>query len=522
MAQETNSATQLAYAAFVEKLWNYFSDEKPEILRKARDLDERTRQWPDIQEEMIYEEFAAVALFRQILPRGSQKRECAAFILEVREQSSVSEANDEAATYAPQESKFVTTGKTTIPEHQSKHSKRNGRISYEEQSFLRSKEALPALWRQIRDAATINEAIEAVHRHIPTFTPLESQVFLAATGFAIAIPTAPALAFLTRYGFFSDTKWESPKEQAIAYRDTVSALAGSHTLSVTAVDFLIHNYCGSFGWREGQPVCGRKPRCNSCYLKDGCRFAESLTERNRDTNNRLGPVHQWPASERPRERILGAERLTDAELIALLLGSGTADLSAVEMARKLLENAQSLSNLANSTARQIMEFARRSGIKGLGEAKAARLCAAFDLGRRSFAREADERSQKGSPFRDSGSVFERFRARYMGARQEEFVVLLLDTKHRLQREVVISKGTLDASIVHPRDVFRVALEEAASAVIFIHNHPSGDPQPSNEDRRLTARLVEAGQLLGIRVLDHIIIGAQEYYSFADKGEIRAL
>jgi DNA repair protein RadC len=232
------------------------------------------------------------------------------------------------------------------------------------------------------------------------------------------------------------------------------------------------------------------------------------------------PVRDWVTSERPRERLLHGKELSDGELLAIVLRTGSGELSAVELAKRILEVTNgSLYQLLRLSPYQLIERLRAIGVKGVGTAKAAEIKAALELGARALSSERDERTKLGEPLTRSRNVFERYRALYAGRAQEEFRMLILDTKHRVVRDAVVSRGTLDASIVHPRDVFRLAIEHTAGAVIFIHNHPSGDPTPSREDRTLTQRLVEAGQLLGIRVLDHVIIGAQSYYSFADQGEI---
>jgi len=153
------------------------------------------------------------------------------------------------------------------------------------------------------------------------------------------------------------------------------------------------------------------------------------------------------------------------------------------------------------------------GTPGVGPAKSAALTAALELGRRLAAR----RLRPGDPVRGPADVFRHFHARLRHARHERFLVVLLDGRHRMMREVVISQGTLTASLVHPREVFRPALREAAAAVVLVHNHPSGDPTPSTEDREITARLADAGSLLGVPVLDHVVIAERGWVSLCDLG-----
>ncbi len=222
-------------------------------------------------------------------------------------------------------------------------------------------------------------------------------------------------------------------------------------------------------------------------------------------------IKDWPADERPREKLLaqGAEKLTDAELLALIIRTGDSGSgnSAVDLARGLLRRFGSLRQLA---AASIVELCQQAGI---GPAKAAELQALFQIARRF----SDQRLQPGQPYRSSKDAFLHFHERLCDYRKELFLALLLDSKNRLIREVQISEGSLNASIVHPREVFAPVLRESASAILFVHNHPSGDPSPSGEDIEITKRLKQVGDLMGVRVLDHIIIGNGDYVSLADRG-----
>jgi DNA repair protein RadC len=220
-------------------------------------------------------------------------------------------------------------------------------------------------------------------------------------------------------------------------------------------------------------------------------------------------IHQWPASERPRECLLrdGAESLSDAQLMAILLRVGRPDFSAIHVAMELLQQSGGLQGLAN---RGIDELCR---VPGVGPAKAAQLKAALELGKRALSTPLSTGRRIGS----SADLFQHYYPLLRDVRRELFKIILLDAKHAVIRDDTVSEGSLTLSIVHPREVFSLAIREAAAAVIFLHNHPSGDPQPSHEDRELTERLVAAGELLGIQVLDHLIIGDGRYVSFADHG-----
>jgi DNA repair protein RadC len=223
-------------------------------------------------------------------------------------------------------------------------------------------------------------------------------------------------------------------------------------------------------------------------------------------------IKDWPEDERPREKLLkrGAAALSDAELLALVLrtGDATAGKSAIDLGRELLEQfGGNLRELAQAELNELQQ------IKGLGLAKAASIKAAFTLGSRFQARRLETLERFTAP----AQVFEFFHHELRDNRKELFLSLLLDGKNRITRKVQVSEGSLNQSIVHPREVFAPAVRESAAAVIFVHNHPSGDPAPSREDREITRRLKEAGEILGIKVLDHIIIGDGSYFSFVESG-----
>jgi DNA repair protein RadC len=221
-------------------------------------------------------------------------------------------------------------------------------------------------------------------------------------------------------------------------------------------------------------------------------------------------IREWPVLERPRERLQtdGASALASRELLAILIGSGREGASAVDIAGELLHGSDgSLRRLAAASTTQL------AAVPGIGPAVAARISAALELGRR-LAREGPlERARVRGP-RD---IYERCAPGMRDLAQEEFRVLLLNTQHAVAREIVVTRGTLDASIVHPREVFRAAIAESAAAMILVHNHPSGDPAPSAEDREVTRQLAEAGRLLGIPVLDHVVVGDGRYVSFVEAG-----
>jgi len=220
-------------------------------------------------------------------------------------------------------------------------------------------------------------------------------------------------------------------------------------------------------------------------------------------------IADLPLDERPRERLFrhGAQTLSDAELVALLLGSGTSGASAIDVARALLGD-----GLVRMSRRD-WSIARRE--RGVGEAKAARLAAAFELGRRLAAHTDGDRD----PVRDPVGIARGLVHRYGHHTQERLGAVFLDAKSRPIREREIYVGTINATTVSTRDILRIALDEGAVSVIIFHNHPSGDPSPSADDLLFTRQMVEAGNLLGIEVVDHLIIGMNKYVSLKQRGVI---
>ena len=217
-----------------------------------------------------------------------------------------------------------------------------------------------------------------------------------------------------------------------------------------------------------------------------------------------------PLEDRPREKMLlrGVEALTDAELVAVLLRTGTADRSALAIGREMPADNGLYQRLAGITdLQELMQ------IRGLGQAKAATVLAALELGRRIASARPLDKVRFGSP--QEGAAFLMPRLRY--AKKEQFVVILLDTKNKVIGTEVISEGSLTNSTVHPREVFQPAILQHAAAIAVAHNHPSGDPHPSKEDRQLTEVLLAAGKTLGIPLLDHLVIGDGTYYSFQEAG-----
>ncbi len=221
-------------------------------------------------------------------------------------------------------------------------------------------------------------------------------------------------------------------------------------------------------------------------------------------------IRELPRSDRPRERLvdLGVQALSTAELLALLMGSGGREQSALHLGRSLLAaSGGSLRRIARDPV------AALTAIPGIGMARAVAVHAALELGRRL----AGEEREPGAPIQSPRDVVRWYAPRMEDLPVEEFHVAVLDAQHRLERDITVTRGILNSSLVHPREVFREAIAERAAAVILVHNHPSGDPAPSSDDRAVTDQLAAAGRVLDIPVHDHVIIGRGRYTSFAEAG-----
>ncbi len=218
---------------------------------------------------------------------------------------------------------------------------------------------------------------------------------------------------------------------------------------------------------------------------------------------------ELPLLERPRERLLryGSQVLTNAELIALVIGTGRVGESALSLAERILAKSGGLVELVQAEVNELQQ------VDGVGPAKAATILAAIELGRRLQASKNTVLRKIASPSDAAGFLLERLAF----LRKEHFMTLHLDTKHQIIGEEIVSIGSLNASIVHPREIFKIAVKRSAAAIICSHNHPSGDPTPSSEDIAVTNRLIQAGNILGIDVLDHIVVGDARYVSMRECG-----
>ena len=209
---------------------------------------------------------------------------------------------------------------------------------------------------------------------------------------------------------------------------------------------------------------------------------------------------------RPRERLEknGVHVLSDAELLAIIFKTGNKEENAIAMSDRLITK-YGLGKLNELSLKELQE------IKGIGPAKSMQIKALFEFNKRYSLAKRD-----GEPIKSARDVFEYASQRLITNQQEHFMILLLDSKNRIVKDEVISIGTLNASIIHPREVFKSAIRESANSIILVHNHPSGDSEPSVEDEQITKKLFEAGELLNIKILDHVIVGKDKFWSFKER------
>jgi len=229
-----------------------------------------------------------------------------------------------------------------------------------------------------------------------------------------------------------------------------------------------------------------------------------------NTADKSFTIHDLPVAERPRERLqqFGAEALSAQEILAVILGRGIAGESVTVTAQRLLSHFGGLKGLAQATVEEL------SKVRGIGPAKACQIKAAFELASRL---EGYPETGVNPMIKNPAEVVAMVRNRLKSKKKEYFLSVLLDSRSQIIKICEISIGSLDTSIVHPREVFKEAISASAASVIFVHNHPSGDTTPSTEDIVLTKRLVEAGQIIGIEILDHVIIGDPDWTSLKSKG-----
>lgn len=340
---------------------------------------------------------------------------------------------------------------------------------------------------------------------LPGLRGLRAWRFLEHLGYPVVAPEAAVRRLLFRFGAI-EPHARGGEADAAAITSAVGALSRLAGIEFATLRLLLRWASQSLAPWTGGGWCAPVPRCGACPLASACLWARyQKPPPKSEPPSGDGPL--LDQAERLRNRPM--EELSDAEVLALVIRGGRGDGRAVETASNLIARIGELPELEKS------ESAELEARRGIGRATARQIKAALELGRRVSTRSL----RQGSKIQGSEDVWAAFGQRFRHISQEHFIVLLLDTKNRFITHRIVSRGTLDSSAAHPREVFREAIRSSASAVILMHNHPSGDPQPSAEDRAVTRQLVEAGAILGIRVLDHIILGATGYTSFRDRGEM---
>ena len=237
-----------------------------------------------------------------------------------------------------------------------------------------------------------------------------------------------------------------------------------------------------------------------------------MAERLHEPKDYHGKITDWPEEERPREKLarFGAGQLTDAELLAIVLGGGTQNITAVDLAKTMLRRSEGLYNVAMMNQGDFKDF------PGIGDARAITLVATFELARRLESSRKNRQPISISSPKDVARVYIPL---MQHLKHEEFRIVTVNNSNYIERNILITKGHLTASLVHPREVFKVAIQESAAGIILMHNHPSGNPEPSPDDIKITNQLVKAGKLLDIPVHDHLIIAGDQYTSFVNRGLI---
>ncbi|MCF7886560.1 MAG: DNA repair protein RadC [Candidatus Marinimicrobia bacterium] len=224
------------------------------------------------------------------------------------------------------------------------------------------------------------------------------------------------------------------------------------------------------------------------------------------------PINEWPEDDRPREKMmkLGAFRLSYSELLAILIRTGAGGTSALDIARLLISKSGGLFNLSKMDYREILGLK----IKGIGKAKAVTIAAAMQLAR---CIESEQKRSEDKIVKSSDDVAKIYGPKLRDLKKEKFMVVLLASNNKIIKDKIVTEGTINSSVITPREVFHEAIGALAAAVILIHNHPSGNDRPSREDIKITKKMVAAGRHMDIPVLDHILIADKKYTSFADEG-----
>lgn len=364
------------------------------------------------------------------------------------------------------------------------------------------------LWPLAPDVAEreVADEVRAWGRLLPGLGGTRAWRFAERLGRAVAVPETPIRRFLWRFGLLE----EAPGRPATLLKahsllDRITRLTG---LAAPLLETLLRWQTAGDRDLAGGRWCLARPRCATCPFRPECAWArfhpqgDPAHKTSHADQRSLDPIRRQIAAGR-------LDQLQEVELLAILLQKGGPEQGVLELAETMLRRLDGLRGMEMTTTTQMTE------IRGISEGRAAQVKAALELGRRLATRAL----MPGDPIKCSDDVFRAFCSRFRHLPQEHFIIVLVDSKNRVIHDHIVSKGTLTGSLAHPREVFHEAIRYSAAGIILLHNHPSGDPQPSRDDKAVTSRLEDAGQILGIRVLDHIILGADDYYSFKDEGDL---
>jgi DNA repair protein RadC len=355
-------------------------------------------------------------------------------------------------------------------------------------------------------------AIREIYRGAPSLGQLHAHKWLIAMGYPCGRPDSLRRRWLVRMGLMelnNVAPASRVREETLA---TMERLAQAVQTPLAEVDLLLAAFtdASETDFRHSA-LCTRIPRCQLCPLRNHCAFFREGRQKDESQQRHLSKMMRKESQPRERLEEHGARALSNEELLAILLRTGSGGANVMDVATKLLKDAGGLEGIARMTIGEL------SAQKGIGRVKAITIKAALELARRRDTTPSTERQ----PLTSSKTIYRYVASRYEGKTEEEFEVIPLDVKLRPINTINISRGTITQTLVHPREAFKQAIRESAHSVIFVHNHPTGDPAPSREDFIITRRLVQAGEVLGIRVLDHMIIGKGCYYSFSDEGKLES-
>jgi DNA repair protein RadC len=365
-----------------------------------------------------------------------------------------------------------------------------------------ARQAGRSLGQRLRDASHPEEARKFLRKMAPAIKGLDAYRVLAAWNWPLILPDSRRQTLFFRLGALPrQASSAQGMARMVELGETIQRLTSE---PLQTLDLMTGVFTGALsGFPRPLARCAVRPRCDDCPASSGC---EHFKHREKPSGDEpRATIKDWDVHRRPRERLArhGPERLSDAELLAILLRTGTAKATAMELSHQILKRFGGLKGIDEAILAEIC------AAKGVGPVKGVTLKAAFELGKR-LVREADD---PGEFIHTSYDIFRRFQHRFGNVKKEEFHLLCLNTKHEVIHESMISLGSLSSNVVHPREAYRDAIRQAAAAVVFVHNHPSGDPAPSEQDQEVTRRLRESGKVLGIQMLDHVIVGQNRYYSF---------